>query len=112
MYVKRDAKEHIVLVSAESSDGCGEYLASDDPELLAFIEGRDGAGHERMRESDLEFVRVLEDVIGLLMDKGIIRFTDLPQVAQEKFSERQSMRRKINSVGLMDESSEADDEII
>ncbi len=109
MYVKRDVEGAVVLVSAQVRDGCEEYLASDDVELLAFMDRQERAGRDRMRESDLEFVRVLEDVIGLLMDKGIIRFTDLPDVAQDKLSARQSLRRKMNSVGLMDESPEGEE---
>ena len=50
----------------------------------------------------------LEDVIGVLIDKSVIRFTDLPKQAQRKLSERHFMRDHINSVGLLDESGDDD----
>jgi hypothetical protein len=36
----------------------------------------------QLRQSDLEMVRVLEDLIEVLMSKGVISITDLPPVAQ------------------------------
>ena len=50
-----------------------------------------------------DFVRVLEDVVQLLVDKGIILFTDLPESAQDKMLYRQklrsSMKDKLNLIG-------------
>lgn len=114
MYVKRDAAGNIALVSAHADDDCSEFVTAGDPELLAFIDGSSGAFSERrlMRESDLDFVRVLEDVIAVLIDKSVIRFTDLPQEAQRKLSERHFMRDHIHSVGLLDESEDDDDGVI
>lgn len=54
-------------------------------------------------------MRVLEDVINVLMDKGVISFTDLPEPAQQKLLERQSLRKRRNSIGLM---SDTDNDII
>lgn len=71
MYIKRDSDERIELVSREETPACREYLAADSPELLAFLmEGKIGKGAAYFQASDLAFVRVLEDVIELLMDKG------------------------------------------
>jgi hypothetical protein len=46
--------------------------------------------------TDLEFVRVLEDVVQLLIDKGVILFTDLPDSAQQKIMLRQQLRSKFS----------------
>ena len=100
MYVKRDAKGMIVLVSKEATDECSEYLVPGSSELGAFFAAEQNEA-AKLRESDMEFVRVLEDVITLLMDKGILRFTDLPEKAQEKLLDRQSLRTRVNTVGLM-----------
>lgn len=98
MYVKRDADERIVLVSVQRSDDCSEYVVADAAELRAFVAGGKGADDLcYMRKSDLDFVRVLEDVVALLVDKGVISFADLPKEAQAKFSERQSMRRRMKN---------------
>ena len=42
-----------------------------------------------------DFVRVLQDVVQLLVDKGVILFTDLPESAQEKMLYRQRLRSKM-----------------
>jgi len=46
-------------------------------------------------ESDLEFVRVLEDVITVLIEKNIIAHTELPEAAREKLSRRRELRVKL-----------------
>jgi len=45
---------------------------------------------------DGAFVRVLEDLIDALIDKGVLRLTDLPQAAQEKLNERKGLRWRLN----------------
>lgn len=107
MYIKRDDEGCIELVSREETPACSEYLPADSPELLAFLmEGEVGKGAARFQASDLAFVRVLEDVIEVLMDKGVISFTDLPSAAQEKVMERQSLRRRLNGLQLVSGSDE------
>lgn len=107
MYIKRDSEGHIELVSREETPACDEYLPADSPELLAFLmDGEVGKGAARFQASDLAFVRVLEDVIEVLMDKGVISFTDLPPAAQEKVMERQSLRRRLNGLQLVSGSDE------
>lgn len=102
MYIKRNEDGHIELVSREATPDCKEFLAADAPELLTFLmEGEVRQGEAYFRASDLTFVRVLEDVIELLMDKGVISFTDLPEAAQKKVMERQSLRRRLNGLDLV-----------
>lgn len=108
MYIKRDDEGRIELVSREVTPACREYLPADSPELLAFLmEGQVGRSAAHFQASDLAFVRVLEDVIELLMDKGVISFTDLPEPAQEKVMERQTLRHRLNGLNLV---SSRDDE--
>ena len=107
MYIKRNDSGSIELVSREATPDCSEFLPADSTELLDFLmehEGAEGAAH--FRASDLAFVRVLEDVIELLMDKGVISFTDLPEPAQQKVMERQSLRRRLNGLSLMSGTDE------
>ncbi|MDT0499608.1 MULTISPECIES: hypothetical protein [unclassified Halomonas] len=52
------------------------------PTLVAFLYEEGGLDEVSLQTPGLAFVRVLEDVIGLLMDKGMIKFTELPEVAQ------------------------------
>ncbi|MFD2196602.1 tryptophan synthase subunit beta like protein [Halomonas beimenensis] len=104
MYVKRDDSGSIIKVSKIEDEDCTEFVESRDQGLRDFL---DRAGqHDEMTRSDLDFVRVLEDVIHLLMDKGVIRFTDLPDAARDKLIARQSLRSRINHVGLMAEGDD------
>ena len=106
MYVNRDSQGQISQVSRSANAQCQEFVSPESAELHRFInaETHDAA---LLRQSDMEFVRVLEDVITLLMDQGVIRFTDLPEKAQQKLLDRQSLRKRVNEVGLIsDEESD------
>ena len=112
MYIKRNAQGGIELVSREATPDCKEFLAPDSPELLDFLmEDEARRGQAPFQASDLAFVRVLEDVIEVLMDKGVISFTDLPEPAQQKVMERQSLRRRLNGLSLMGGDDEGDEVI-
>lgn len=74
-----------------------EAASADHPEVLQFI-------HERWRANELsrldqDFVRVIEDTIELLIDKGLILFTDLPPKVQEKLLRRREVRQQISFDG-------------
>jgi len=62
-------------------------VSIDDPEVQAFL-----------RDLDVDLVRVLEDVIDLLIARGVFRFTDLPPSAQEKLMFRKDLRAHWQSV--------------
>ena len=59
----------------------------------AFLRGDDPEGLAALRASDLEVVRVLEDLIQVLIEKGVIQFTELPEPAQKKLLQRKRLRR-------------------
>jgi len=45
-----------------------------------------------LNQTDMGLVRVLEDLIDVLITRGLIQFTDLPQAAQDKLLERRETR--------------------
>lgn len=98
-YVMRDEAGQITTVNLEPSEGFTELPASS-PELLDFMH-RMGLEHSTLQQSDMRLVRVLEDLIDLLIDRDVIRFTDLPVPAQEKLMERRSMRQSLGSLNLL-----------
>ena len=59
--------------------------------------------------SDLEMIRVLEDVVDLLCKNHIITFTDLPEAAQKKMTQRKNVRAGID--GIENLVSDEDDAI-
>lgn len=97
-YVTRDAQGLINSVSMGPSAGATE-LPADSPELVEFMSKVMGQG--TLLQSDLRLVRVLEDLINLLIDREVIRFTDLPLAAQEKLMERRSMRQSMGGLDLL-----------
>jgi hypothetical protein len=50
-------------------------------------------------------VRVLDDLVNLLIDKNLIRFTDLPVAAQRKLIERRGLRETGTHLGLLGEDT-------
>ncbi|RUR27758.1 tryptophan synthase subunit beta like protein [Vreelandella andesensis] len=99
LYIKRNTQGEIVMLSKEPTSECSETIAPDAPEVLAFLADQPGSSSHFIA-SDLAFVRVVEDILEVLLDKGIITFTDLPEAAQAKVMERKSLRSK-NDVGLL-----------
>ena len=45
-----------------------------------------------LSETDADLVRVLEDLIDVLITRGVIQFTDLPEAAQAKLLGRRQTR--------------------
>lgn len=86
LYVVRDADGAICSLSAEPEVGA-QAASFDDPEVQAFL-----------HRLDIDLVRVIEDVVDLLVSRGVFRFTDLPESAREKLLFRKSLRSQWQSV--------------
>lgn len=90
-YVKRDEQGNVIAVSQAAGDGFPEEVRLDDTALAAFVQGM-GGEFSTLEASDLDLIRVLEDVVELLIAKGVILFTELPESAQQKILKRQRLR--------------------
>lgn len=101
MYIQRNKEGQIVQASREPTAACREFLPPCAPDLQAFMAEDETFVGVDLSKTDLAFIRVLEDLLDVLMDKGLIHFTDLPEAAQQKVLERQSLRKRLNSVELM-----------
>lgn len=87
-------------------DGMTETLSVESEELHNWLSTREEVKTRltSLRESDLELVRVLEDVVGVLVAKGVIRYTDLPEAARRKLDRRAVTRAEIEGLsGLLGE---------
>ena len=91
-YIKRNERGDIVAVSQEALPGFVESTESDEPEVMAFTASLAGQEYGELNRSDLDFVRVLDDVIELLMAKNVIQFTELPDASQAKMLMRRRLR--------------------
>lgn len=78
-------------------------VEDSDPEYIAFLE-MELQRQDPFRESDIHLARVLEDLISLLIDKQVIRFTDFPEAAQKRLLDRQQMRKKSQIFDIIDSS--------
>ena len=103
-YVKRDEQGRITTVNLEPGEGLEEVPATS-PELIDFM-NRMGLEQDTLQQSDMRLVRVLEDLIDLLIDRDVIRFTDLPLPAQEKLMKRRSMRQSLGALDLLGGANE------
>ena len=100
-YILRNEDGDIVSIHGVSTREVREELAPEDPELRAFL-GQDEAkaeAHRNIQDSDLDFVRVLEDLLMVLINKNVIMLTDLPEAAQCKVMHRQGLRVQISDLG-------------
>jgi hypothetical protein len=62
---------------------------------------------ELLSQSDTAIARVLEDLVDVLITRGVIQFTDLPVAAQDKLlSRRQTRARLKNSLNLLPEEGD------
>lgn len=50
-----------------------------------------------LSQTDTSLVRVLEDLIDVLITRGVIQFTDLPEAAQAKLLERRETRASLSN---------------
>lgn len=103
MYVKRDAAGVIVAVSKLAAEGFTELSDDNDVELLTFIQNVKTIEQRALEQTDHAMGRVMEDVVNLLVEQGIIRFTDLPDAAQHKLLNRRELRGKRQGIELLDD---------
>ena len=98
-FVLLDKNNHIVAVHTENVDGAVE-VAPDDPALKEFIYRNhpEVEQREKLLKSDLALARVMEDLIDVLIEKGVIMFTDFPEMAQKKLLERRGFRKEFSYV--------------
>ncbi len=105
-YVSRSDDGKIAGIHQEKTDTASEFLESDNPELVTFLvqigqlqDSKQGEIHQELAASDLEMIRVLEDLITTLIDKRVLMMTDLPKAAQRKLSKRYALRSKLTDLG-------------
>lgn len=97
LYVKRDPEGNISAVSRLPAEGFEKIPSSANglAEFASTLKGEDAVTN--LVSTDLQFIRVLEDVIELLIKKNIILFTELPGPAQAKMLEREFLRGHVDS---------------
>jgi len=77
-------------------EGCDLHLPQCMDVVVGLQQHRD-----MMDQSDLAFIRVIEDIVDLLVDKGVLLFTELPAAAQQKLLLRQTLREEAHNGSLV-----------
>ena len=131
VYVRRDEAGSVIALSTELPlDAAAQWQLVDarDPQVLTFMGGltedefvepatkatvfpvqvvqHEAADHLcalGVDETDIALIRVIEDLIDTLINRGLIRFTDLPIAAQTKLTERRSWRSSMRDTQLLDD---------
>jgi hypothetical protein len=101
-YVIRDAAGRISGIFDQAEVGVGEELAANDPEVTRFLVEQGlatpDAARQVLQSSDLKMIRLVDDLIDLMIEKDVIKFTDLPPAAGEKYLQRQVARKRLQIV--------------
>ena len=64
---------------------------------------------QSLSQSDADMARVMEDLIDVLIQRGVIQFTDLPAPAQAKLLNRRKTRSQIGQSLQLLPDNEPDD---
>jgi hypothetical protein len=115
-YVQRNTDGRLLRVEAEAYAESTETLPADHPDLQAWFANEVMAtSHKQLlqikqlkqlRQSDLEMIRVLDDLIAVLISKGVILVTDLPEPAQTKLMDRFHAREALGGLSNLVEDDE------
>ena len=99
-YVTRDPEGRVIALHANRNGDAKEELAADDPDLLSFVgtHVRLADIRDELEATDLELIRVVEDLITVLIDNGILKPTDLPLAAQKKLTQRGKLRAQLGGL--------------
>lgn len=117
-YVQRDEEGKISAVFNQPNEHAQEEVKPNHPAMMEFLFGTEEVDenllrggyfqdlHE-LRLSDLAFVRVIEDVIYVLLEKKVINITDFPEQVIRKLTTRQKIREQLHKTarGLFESES-------
>lgn len=111
-FVKRDAAGRVTSLHREQDSQDLQYLPLDHPDVTGFLEPIGERRSQRRGEllkSDLEMIRVYEDLTDILITKRLVALTDFPPAAQEKLMRRRRLRSSLSPITEILSSAPEDD---
>ena len=102
-FVRRDVEGNVEAVFSREEGTAIEQLPADHPDIVNFlgVDVKSSTEADEWVQADLALARVTEDLVDLLIDKGVINFTDLPEGAQMKLLKRQGLRSELSYVAKL-----------
>jgi len=97
IYIQRNDDGTIISIALQADAQHSEAMEKNHPDLHTFFAQTSDAALDEIQSSDTEFIRVLEDVIDLLIDRDLLQFTELPAPAQQKLLSRRQIRERLES---------------
>lgn len=94
-YVARAANGAIAAVFPREAPDAREHLAANAPELETFLQSRldaMAAPREHLEATDHDMARLLEDLVDVLLGKGVLAWQDFAPQAQRKLLFRKDLR--------------------
>ena len=100
-FMKRDAAGRVTSLHREQDSQDLQYLPLDHPDVVGFLQPigeRRSQGRGELLKSDLEMIRVYEDLTDILIGKNLVMLTDFPPAAQEKLVRRKRLRSSLSPI--------------
>lgn len=99
-YVNRNKQGEITQLMDSPTSDESQWLEVNHPDVTSFLKNPKQAGElkQLLTSSDGDIARVVEDVVDVLMEKGVFAFTELPEAAQSKLNARKKLREDVSSL--------------
>ena len=110
LFALKDDKGNIVAIAEKPLNDDWTSVNFEDEAVHSFLQLNPTIGGKLMQAVDADFIRVLEDVIDLLIDKSVIQFTELPDPVQSKLLNRRRYREELRANDDRTNLIEGDDE--
>ena len=117
MFIRRDDQGRIIAISQACDAQFTEPMKDQAREVMDFLSNAmqqpsgittEQTHFQALKHSDTDLIRVIEDLVDILNERGVIRFTDLPQEARSKLMNRKSLRSKANELSnLLDDEDDS-----
>lgn len=95
-YIQRNEHGEVTGLTKEPGDSSAEFLTLTHPDVVAFLAEGTTAEEENFSPlTDLEMVRVIEDLVDLLIARNVIILTDFPAAVQKKLLRQRNRRARL-----------------
>lgn len=99
-YVVRNSEGNIAELTDVPQGENAEWLESNDEQVQTFLKTLPNSKEmlEALANLDTNMARVVEDLLDILIEKGVFNYTELPEAAQNKLFERRKLRDKVSAI--------------